>query len=50
VTTEKDLARMQGDASLAELAASAHALPVTLKVAAEGEFTDLVLGARRIRA
>jgi tetraacyldisaccharide 4'-kinase len=50
LTTEKDLARMQGDASLAELAASAHALPVTLKVAAEGEFTDLVLGARRIRA
>ncbi|MFZ0840027.1 MAG: tetraacyldisaccharide 4'-kinase, partial [Xanthobacteraceae bacterium] len=31
VTTEKDLARMQGDAACAELAAAAFALPVRLE-------------------
>jgi tetraacyldisaccharide 4'-kinase len=33
VTTEKDLARMQGDANVAALAARARALPVTLALA-----------------
>jgi len=32
VTTEKDLARLRGDAGMAELAARAQALPVTLVV------------------
>lgn len=46
LTTEKDLARMQGDANLAELAARTRALPVTLRVTEEQEFQRLVLGAR----
>jgi tetraacyldisaccharide 4'-kinase len=47
LTTEKDLARMQDDASLAELAARAGALPVTLRITEENEFRRLVLGACR---
>lgn len=35
VTTEKDIARMQGDAALAELAAQSKALPVRLRFADE---------------
>jgi tetraacyldisaccharide 4'-kinase len=47
LTTEKDLARMQGEARLAQLAVRAHALPVTLKITEEDEFRRLVLGACR---
>jgi tetraacyldisaccharide 4'-kinase len=43
VTTEKDLARMQGDAATAELAAAARALPVTLGLDDEAAFRALVL-------
>jgi tetraacyldisaccharide 4'-kinase len=43
VTTEKDLARLKGDAAAAELAALAHALPVTLALDDEGAFKTLVL-------
>jgi hypothetical protein len=35
LTTEKDLARMQGDAACTELAAAAVALPVRLKTEPE---------------
>ena len=47
LTTEKDLARMQGDASVAKLAARARALPVYLTVTEDEDFRRLVLGARR---
>ena len=43
VTTEKDMARIKGDAAAAELAALAHALPVTLALDDEGAFKTLVL-------
>lgn len=43
VTTEKDMARMAGEPDLAALAAAARTLPVTLKVAEEAAFRDLVL-------
>jgi tetraacyldisaccharide 4'-kinase len=43
VTTEKDLARMQGDSDVAELAAQAHALPVTLALDQETDFKTLLL-------
>jgi tetraacyldisaccharide 4'-kinase len=46
LTTEKDLARMQGDASLAKLAARSRALPVNLKITEEEEFRRLVLAVR----
>ena len=41
MTTEKDLARMPGDDDVAELAARAHALPVT--VAFDEEVQALLL-------
>src|SRR2546423_9710354 len=43
VTTEKDLARMQGDAPAAELAAGARALPVTLELDDVAGFRSLLL-------
>jgi len=43
VTTEKDAARMAGEPDLAALAAAARTLPVTLKVAEDVAFRDLVL-------
>ena len=43
VTTEKDLARLTGDDGVAELAARAHALPVTLAFDDEGSFKTLLL-------
>ena len=46
LTTEKDLARMQSDASVATLAARSRALPVNLTVSEAEEFQRLVLGAR----
>jgi tetraacyldisaccharide 4'-kinase len=42
VTTEKDLARMQGDADLAPLAARSRALPVTLSFDDEAGFHALL--------
>ncbi|TMI99922.1 MAG: tetraacyldisaccharide 4'-kinase [Alphaproteobacteria bacterium] len=47
LTTEKDLARMQGDASLATLAARARALPVDLRITEDEDFRSFLLGARR---
>jgi tetraacyldisaccharide 4'-kinase len=44
VTTEKDLARMQGDASVAGLAARARALPVTLTLTDAAAFLRLLRG------
>jgi tetraacyldisaccharide 4'-kinase len=43
VTTEKDLVRIIGDAALGELAAHAHALPVTLSFEDEAGFAQLLL-------
>jgi tetraacyldisaccharide 4'-kinase len=43
VTTEKDLARLSGEATVAELAARADALPVTLVVDDEQSFARLLL-------
>jgi tetraacyldisaccharide 4'-kinase len=43
MTTEKDLMRMQGDAAMAELAARAQALPVTLAFENEADFQALLL-------
>ena len=45
VTTEKDLARLKDDANVAQLAARARALPVTMKIAETDAFGRLVLGA-----
>jgi len=45
LTTEKDAARIQGDAALGELAARTRALPVTLMVTESGPFRKLVLAA-----
>jgi tetraacyldisaccharide 4'-kinase len=42
VTTEKDVARMQGDEATAQLAAHAHALPVTLIFDDEAAFSALL--------
>ena len=42
VTTEKDLARMQGEAALTELAAAARALPVRLQFNDEGAVRSLL--------
>jgi tetraacyldisaccharide 4'-kinase len=44
VTTEKDLARIQGEAALVALAAKARALPVTLQIAAEEALARLLPG------
>jgi tetraacyldisaccharide 4'-kinase len=43
VSTEKDLARMAGDEEVAELAARAHALPVTVAFDEEESFKALLL-------
>ena len=43
VTTEKDLARIKDDTEVTELAALAHALPVTLALDDEAAFKTLVL-------
>jgi tetraacyldisaccharide 4'-kinase len=43
VTTEKDLARLRGDDTVRELAAQAHALPVTLAFEEEERFRSLLL-------
>jgi tetraacyldisaccharide 4'-kinase len=43
LTTEKDVARMRGDADAAELAARAQALPVTLELADQADFQALLL-------
>jgi tetraacyldisaccharide 4'-kinase len=43
LTTEKDLARMRGDAEVAELAAHAHALPVALAFDDEHAFKAFLL-------
>lgn len=45
VTTEKDAARMQGNPALAELAAAAQVLPVTLKFSDENGFQRLLMQA-----
>jgi tetraacyldisaccharide 4'-kinase len=45
VTTEKDLARLNGDPALSELAARSSALPVRLSIEEEDRFRTLVLGA-----
>jgi tetraacyldisaccharide 4'-kinase len=44
LTTEKDLARLNGEAALEELAAHVSALPVRLVVDEADQFRDLVLG------
>ncbi len=46
VTTEKDAARLTGDASVTMLSARARVLPVEMKIAEAGAFGRLVLGAR----
>jgi tetraacyldisaccharide 4'-kinase len=45
LTTEKDMARLSGDADAAVLAEAAQALPVRLAVAEANEFRDLILRA-----
>jgi tetraacyldisaccharide 4'-kinase len=47
LTTEKDLARLKGDATVTVLAARARVLPVEMKVAELEDFRRLVLGVRR---
>jgi len=42
VTTEKDVARLQGDVAMAELAERARVLPVTLRLAEDTAFDALV--------
>ncbi len=49
-TTEKDLARMQGDGEAAQLAARSRALPVTLAFDDERRISRPVAGADRARA
>jgi len=44
LTTEKDMARMQADATLRELASPAHVLPVTLTIRESEDFRKRVLG------
>jgi tetraacyldisaccharide 4'-kinase len=46
LTTEKDAARLKGDASVTVLSARACVLPVEMKIAEADEFGRLVLGAR----
>jgi len=54
VTTEKDLVRLRGEEELAELAAHAYALPITLVLEDEDRLNSLLLGrladARRERS
>jgi tetraacyldisaccharide 4'-kinase len=47
LTTEKDLARLKDDATVAPLAERAQALPVRMKIAEETAFERLILGAVR---
>jgi tetraacyldisaccharide 4'-kinase len=47
LTTEKDLARLQGDATAAALAQKARALPVTLAVTEGDALQNFVIGAAR---
>ena len=49
LTTEKDLARLRGDASLGPLAAQAQALPVELKIGQADEFAQALLEACRVK-
>jgi len=44
LTTEKDLARLKDDATVAPLAQRAWALPVTMKISEASDFERLVLG------
>jgi tetraacyldisaccharide 4'-kinase len=46
VTTEKDLARMAGDADVAKLVKAARSLPVTLRIEDADAFRKLLLAAR----
>ncbi len=50
VTTAKDMARLQGDAALADLAARARVLPVTLVLDEEAEFRKLLVRQRLNRS
>lgn len=47
ITTEKDLARLNGDPALADLAARSSALPVRLVIEEQERFRALVLGAMK---
>jgi tetraacyldisaccharide 4'-kinase len=47
VTTEKDLARLQGDSALGALTSRMQALPVALRVTESEAFSGLVFGAVR---
>jgi tetraacyldisaccharide 4'-kinase len=49
LTTEKDVARMTGDANLATLAARARALPVRLIVEQQDAFRETVIRAAQRR-
>jgi tetraacyldisaccharide 4'-kinase len=49
LTTEKDLARLQGDKALMKLATRARALPVELKVAEVEAFNRLTVSARTLK-
>jgi tetraacyldisaccharide 4'-kinase len=46
LTTEKDAARLKGDAAVTMLAARARMLPVEMKIAEADDFRRLLLGAR----
>ena len=51
LTTEKDMARIQADAALSNLASPAHVLPVSLAIRESEDFRKLLLGAcERARA
>jgi len=47
LTTEKDMARLSGDADVVTLAAAARTLPVRIAITEENEFQDLILRAVR---
>jgi tetraacyldisaccharide 4'-kinase len=47
LTTEKDMARMEGDSNVPHLAHAARVLPVALKVTEQDAFRNLVIGALR---
>jgi tetraacyldisaccharide 4'-kinase len=50
ITTEKDLARLRGDAAVASLAARARALPVSLEMTEAEKLRDAILAACRANA
>jgi tetraacyldisaccharide 4'-kinase len=50
LTTEKDAARIQGDAALTELAAQMHAMPVSLTVKESADFRNLVRDVGTVRS